>query len=215
VTTPANNTGTARRPAPRRAQRVAVRVAGYTMIEMLVVLLIIGIVAASMGPNLAAMVDRNRKLGAVNDMLAVLTLARSEAVNLQTTVSVCSSSDQATCNTNNWESGWLVFVDDGAGTGGVADDGNLNGTEQVLRIGQGVSGTITVRLRNFTDAGAISFDDDGMAVDRGTIVLCDDTGPAGASAIVLNLSGQSRLAVDEDDNNTLDEDDGTEVDACP
>jgi type IV fimbrial biogenesis protein FimT len=211
----ANNTGNTRLPAPRRAQRAVVRVAGYTMIEMLVVLLIIGIVAASMGPNLAAMIDRNRKLGAVNDMLAVLTLARSEAVNLQTTVSVCSSSDQATCNTNNWENGWLVFVDDGTGTGGVADDGNLNGTEQVLRIGQGVSGTITVRLRNFTDAGAISFDDDGMAVDRGTIVLCDDTGPAGASAIVLNLSGQPRLAVDEDDNNTLDEDDGTEVDACP
>jgi len=211
----ANNTGNTRLPATRRAQRAVVRVAGYTMIEMLVVLLIIGIVAASMGPNLAAMIDRNRKLGAVNDMLAVLTLARSEAVNLQTTVSVCSSSDQATCNTNNWENGWLVFVDDGTGTGGVADDGNLNGTEQVLRIGQGVSGTITVRLRNFTDAGAISFDDDGMAVDRGTIVLCDDTGPAGASAIVLNLSGQPRLAVDEDDNNTLDEDDGTEVDACP
>ena len=74
---------------------------------------------------------------------------------------------------------------------------------------------VTVRTRNFADAGAISFDQDGMATDRGTIVICSNGNAADASAVILNFSGQPRLGVDEDADGWIDEDDGTEIDSCP
>ncbi|MEP5766306.1 MAG: GspH/FimT family pseudopilin [Halieaceae bacterium] len=188
---------------------------GYTLLELLVTMAIIAIIASLSGPSFMDMISRNRQSSALGSMFTMLSTARSEAVNLQTTVSACSSSDQTTCNTDNWESGWLVFVDDGTGTGGVANDGNVNGTEQMIRVGQAAGGSLTIRSRNFTDAGAVSFDDDGMSSDRGTLVLCSDGDASRSSAVILNFSGQARLAGDDDANGTLDEDDGTEISACP
>ena len=180
----------------------------------MVVVGIIAILAATVGPNFSGMVQRNQKAAALNDVFSMLSMARSEGVSEQTTVSLCPSSDQATCNTTYWEAGWLLFVDDGAG-GGTADDGDLNGTERLVRIGQDAGGSVTIRSRNFTDAGAISFDDDGMATDRGTLVLCDDNGVSTASAVILNFSGQPRLALDEDANTTLNDDEDAEISSCP
>lgn len=189
--------------------------AGYTLLELMVTVGIVALMAGLAGPSFVDTVNRNRQSSALGDMFGVISTARSEAVNLQTTVSACPSSDQATCNSNNWEDGWLIFVDDGAGVGGVDADGNINGDEQLLRVGDSLSGSTTVRSRNFADAGSLSFDDDGMAADRGTLVFCTDADVSRASAIVLNFSGQPRLAGDDDSNGTLDEDDGTEISACP
>ena len=165
---------------------------GFTLFELLIAMAIVAVLAMSMGPNLIGMVDRGRKASALSGVFSMVSMARTEAVTRQTTVSVCSSSDQSSCNTNDWEDGWLVFVDDGAG-GGTADDRNRNGAEQLLRVGQAVGGSVTVRARNFGDVGGIDFDDDGMATERGTLVVCDDNGADQASAAVLNLSGQLRL----------------------
>jgi type IV fimbrial biogenesis protein FimT len=189
---------------------------GFTLIELMVVIAIVGMVAIAAGPGMVKTMERNRKSTALNDIITSLNLTRSEAITRQTTVSVCSSSDQASCNTNNWESGTLVFVDDGVGTGGVADDGNLNGTEELVRISQPFGGKITVRSRNFTDAGAITFDDDGMATQRGTMVICDSNGASQASAAVVNLSGQLRLAVDENSSGVVNDSASPSVDVvCP
>lgn len=202
-------------PAPRLALQPASGERGYTLFEILIALVIVALLAASVGPNFSEMVARNRKAASLNDTFAMLNATRSEAVTQQQTVSVCPSSDQATCTGNNWEDGWIIFVDDGAGAGGTAEDGNLNGTEQLVRVGQAAGGTITIRSRKFADAGAISFDLDGMASDRGTLVLCDDLGVGQASAVILNISGQPRVAVDEDGDGTLDDDEGDEVSSCP
>jgi type IV fimbrial biogenesis protein FimT len=213
VETRVNSKQTRREIATRKGP--AARVAGYTLLELLVALAIIAILGTMMGPNMLSVVDRNRKAAALSDTFGMLSMARSEAVNQQATVALCPTTDQATCNGSDWEDGWLLFVDDGSGTGGTANDGNINGTEALLRVGQPASGVITIRSRNFSDAGAISFDLDGMAEERGTIVICDDNGHTEASAVVLNFSGQPRLAGDDDNNGTLDEDDGSEISACP
>ena len=191
------------------------RAPGYTLLEMLIALAIIALLATMMGPNMIGVVERNRKASALSDTFGMLGMARSEAVNQQTTVALCPTTDQASCSGSDWEYGWLLFVDDGAGAGGTAADGDINGTETLLRIGQASTGAVTIRTRNFTDAGAISFDLDGLAVERGTIVICDDNGPSQASAVVLNFSGQPRLAGDDDSNGTLNDDNDDEIASCP
>jgi type IV fimbrial biogenesis protein FimT len=186
---------------------------GYTLLEFLVALMIISILGVMVGPQFIDAIDRNRQQASLGDTFSMLGAARGEAVNQQDTISVCPSTDQAACNGTSWETGWIMFLDDGNG-GGTADDGDRHADETLLRVGQAAGDGITIRSRNFADAGAISFDQDGMATDRGTVVIC--RGTAGqASAIVLNFSGQARLSVDEDADGWLDEDDGSEVDSCP
>ena len=215
MNTPVNSKQNRRLTASRRGLRALRPAPGYTLLELLVALAVIALLASMMGPNMISVVERNRKAAALGDTFSMLNAARSEAVNQQATVALCPTTDQASCNGSDWEDGWLLFVDDGTGAGGTADDGNINGTETLLRIGQAATGNVTIRTRNFTDAGAISFDLDGMAAERGTIVICDDNGPSQASAVVLNFSGQPRLAGDDDSNGTLDDDNDDEIAACP
>ncbi len=192
--------------------------AGYTLLEMLVTMLVIALLGTLVGPGFIDTINRNRQQSAVGNMFGMLSTARSEAVGQTVTVVACGSTDQATCNSNNWENGWIIFADDGSG-GGTEDDFTLNGGEPLIRVGHEAGGSLTVRTRNFTingvaDAGKIAFNQDGFAESRGSIVVCDGDA-AGAMALVLNLSGQARLAVDENADGFVNIDDASEVSSCP
>lgn len=186
---------------------------GYTLLEFVIAMMIVALLGVMVGPRFIDTIDRNRQQSALGSTFSMLGSARAEAVNQQATISVCPSLDQAACSGTAWEAGWIMFLDDGNG-GGTADDGDRHADEQLLRVGQSAGANVTIRTRNFADAGAISFDQDGMATDRGTIVVCGGDA-ASASAVILNFSGQPRLSVDEDADGWLDEDDGTEIDTCP
>ncbi|MEM0955904.1 MAG: GspH/FimT family pseudopilin [Pseudomonadota bacterium] len=189
--------------------------AGYTLIEMLVAMLIIVLLGTYVGPSFLDAINRNRQQSALGDVFAMLGTARSEAVTRAVSVVACASTDADACSGSNWEDGWIVFADDGNG-GGTADDGDRQSNEPLIRVGQEVGGGVTVRTRNLTTAGVISFDLNGMTDERGTFVICRDD-PTEASGVVLNLSGQARMAVDQStpENQLIEADDGTEVSACP
>jgi type IV fimbrial biogenesis protein FimT len=94
---------------------------GVTLIELLVVIAITAILLAVGVPSFSTFIDRNRVAGEVNEMLADLALTRSEALARRGRVILCRSADPAaataTCAAaaENWDSGWIVFVDNAAG----------------------------------------------------------------------------------------------------
>lgn len=188
---------------------------GFTLIELMIVLVIAAIFISVVAPTFQDTMERNKRLSALEDMLAMLATARSEAISLASPVAVCPSTDQASCAGTEWNAGHIIFVDNGAG-GGTALDRNLNGSEELLRV-SGAGGTgITVRTANFGDSGGILFDADGLAEERGTLVVCDTKGAEYASAIVLNRSGQARLATDDDANGVVEDDQDPAVNVtCP
>lgn len=77
------------------------RAAGFTMIELLIVLVLAGILATVAAPNLRDLVVRNRLKTAASDLHFSLTLARSEAIKRNAAVSV----EQ---NGGDWSQGWSV-----------------------------------------------------------------------------------------------------------
>ncbi len=77
---------------------------GFTLVELLVVIVLFSIVATIAIPNFAPLVANNRVTAAANDLLGTLQYARSEAVKLNTPVSV--SSDPV------WSVGWVVERDE-------------------------------------------------------------------------------------------------------
>ena len=87
------------------------------MLELMVVVLIVGILAAIALPSFSVTIQSNRVAATTNELVASLSLARSEAIrsNLgngnQRATSVCSSADRVTCG-GVWNNGWIVFRDD-------------------------------------------------------------------------------------------------------
>ncbi len=113
---------------------------GFTLIEVIVVMVIIGIAAAIAIPSLSGFTTSSGVTSAANDLVSAFNLARSEAVTRQLNVSVCKSGNMTSCDTSgtDWEQGWIVFSD-------VDGDGVVDGgTDNILRVYQSPGGSITM-----------------------------------------------------------------------
>ncbi|PIE37260.1 MAG: hypothetical protein CSA53_06695 [Gammaproteobacteria bacterium] len=188
--------------------------AGFSLIELMMVLVIVTILVTAAAPSFQSSIQRGRMAAGLSNIGDMLNVARSEAIVRSAFVSACVSTNGIVCGSNRWEDGWMIFVDDGAG-GGTEGDGTRNGGEVVLRIGAPAKRGVTIRTSNFDDDEFITFDADGMAVSTGTFVFCDERGATQAAGLVLNVSGQSRLAVDSAGaDDTVEDNTGAAV-TCP
>lgn len=165
---------------------------GFSLIELMITVLVLAIVVAIGSPNFTSTIQNNRLTGQINSMNGALSFVRTEAVKLNQNVTICASSDQSTCNGSGaWNSGWIIFVDDNS-------SGSLDGGEEILRVGDPLPGNNILRLVGFTDDSYVTFDNQGRTQASGTFIFCDDREEKEALGIVINLSGQTRKAVDQD-----------------
>ena len=146
-------------PVRRHANR------GVTLFEILVVMGIVAMLMAIGIPSYKYVTNANRISAEINGLLGDLQYARSEAIKEGQTVSVCVSSDQATCvgaTTTTWNNGWIVFSDPNGN--GTVDAGDL-----VLRAQKPFTGTDTLNANN--SVGVITFNREGFAfVTNGTLI---------------------------------------------
>jgi type IV fimbrial biogenesis protein FimT len=128
---------------------------GFTMVELIVVISIVGILMAIGAPSYRYVTTANRIAGEINGLLGDLQFARAEAIKEGSTVSVCASSDGATCSgSSTWTTGWIVFTDTGA-------IGTVDGTDAVLRAQKAVTGGDSLAADN--NIAAITFNREGFA----------------------------------------------------
>lgn len=92
---------------------------GFTAIELMIVVAIVGILAALAGPSFRDLMDGWRVRSAVEEITATFYYARSEAVKRGGQVSVRKNC--ATGTTQEWQCGWIVFTD--ANSNGVLNAG--------------------------------------------------------------------------------------------
>ena len=87
--------------------------AGFTMVELVIVMTIVAILAGVGISSFKYVTTSNRIATEVNALLADMRYARTEAIKEGLFVTVCASSDGATCMTTSptWQSGWIVFSD--------------------------------------------------------------------------------------------------------
>jgi type IV fimbrial biogenesis protein FimT len=89
------------------------RHSGFTMMELLIVISIVGILAAIGTSSFKYVTASNRIATEINALLADMRYARTEAVKEGLFVTVCASADELTCSksSSSWQSGWIVFSD--------------------------------------------------------------------------------------------------------
>lgn len=151
--------------------------AGFTVIELMITLFIASMLVAIAVPSYELLITRNRLVSQLNQFVASLHLARSEAIKRGLNVRACTSSDGATCvTTGNWDQGWIVRVD---------------GPNTVLTIHPAFTSGDTLTGDTNT-SNAVRFDRNGLAVGfDGTLALCDsDAELSRARAVVVSPTGR-------------------------
>jgi len=176
---------------------------GFTLVELMITLIVVSILLAVGLPSLRGFLQDNQLVAATNELLSAIHVARSEAIKLNSSVTICESTNGTSCTTpgaNNWEDGWIVFVDaDGNQTGtGIACA--AVGTDCLLRSHRAFTDnqlTVTGVNAAGADINSITFDSRGLprsaagASLMGTFSVCSTTG---SRAVIVNISGRVRVS---------------------
>jgi len=98
---------------------------GFTLIEVMVALAIAGILVGMALPSFTDMLQKDKGIAQINQLVGELSWARTEAIVQGKTVSLCASTNQLSCRSSktNWSDGWIVFIDQD-GDGDFNDNGN-------------------------------------------------------------------------------------------
>lgn len=86
--------------------------AGFTIIELMIVLTIMGILLGLAAPSLQSTIERNRREAVVTDFATAIQTARSNAVRSNKNAVVCASKSGTSCDSANWADGWMLFTED-------------------------------------------------------------------------------------------------------
>ena len=82
---------------------------GFTMMELLVAVAVAAVLFGIGIPMFRNATLGSRLSAAANNLLSSVQLARSEAIKRNVSVTLCASSDGATCAASGgWEQGWIV-----------------------------------------------------------------------------------------------------------
>jgi type IV fimbrial biogenesis protein FimT len=151
------------RPLPRA-------LAGMTLIELMITIAIVAMLMAIGVPSYKYVTNANRIASEVNSLLGDMQLARAEAIKEGLPVTVCSSSDGASCSgSTSWRTGWIVFADPN-------NDQSVDNGETVLHVQRAFHGNDTFNADN--SVSAVTFNREGFSFGTPsptTIKLHDQT----------------------------------------
>jgi len=174
---------------------------GFTMVEMLVTLTLVGILAAIAVPSFNEAFLANRLASYSNSFLASATLARSEAINRAGNggqVIMCRSSNGTSCATSGgWQQGWIVFGDTGAGAN--KRNGVLDADEVRILYQQALSADYSfTNTAADANAYALKYQPTGLLPDTGyplDLVLCRRTPSPGTQERTITINATGRVSV--------------------
>lgn len=151
---------------------------GFTLYELLITVLIVGVVLSYGIPNMLQFNQNGRMTSTANDLHAAFHLARSESSRAKTNITVCASANALAAGANcggTWDQGFIVFVD---------EDGDINrggATETVLRahgpIAEGVSLSVANAATYFSySSTGLGRPNVGGNPAVSQVVMCDERG---------------------------------------
>ena len=84
---------------------------GFTFGEVVATLGVLGVSLSLVVPSPSSVTESNLRASGINELVATLHAARSEASTRNQSVVICPSADGETCAPVAWEAGWIRFID--------------------------------------------------------------------------------------------------------
>jgi len=163
---------------------------GFTLIEMVVVLMIAGILGAIAVPAINQFVQANNLTTVTNEFLADLKLARSEAVKRSVPAIMCESATGTACSsTGNWNTGWMVFSD-------TDNNGAWNlsaGAEDIMIRRHATIPALNVITASTGSTTTVSFLSQGAVTGSQQYVVCN-TKIRKSRIVTIGSTGQITIA---------------------
>lgn len=157
--------------------RHAMKHTGFTLIELVMSIAIVGILLTVGIPSFRALITNNRITTQTNDFISDLAHARAEAVRRNSRVTICRSNTGTSCvPSSNWRDGWIVFTD-------PAVPGTYTSASETLLRVRGAMPTGMTLLDNggftnsgdflqFLPSGLVSGVSGGSSTTAATFTLC-------------------------------------------
>ncbi len=157
---------------------------GFTLVEMVITVAVLGIVLAIAVPSMSAMLRSQRISTASSDVYASLIFARSEAIKRNASVRVCTSGD--------WAAGWSINATDCSGT--------------ILRQQNALVGVKILQKDGSTAIGDLTFQRDGRVTTAtpagGIVVKSAEDSTLKARCVVVDVGGRPNIKTDADNDAT-------------
>lgn len=179
--------------------------AGFTLIELMMVLVVAVILLTVAGPGFSSLIRDNRMTVTSNAIAGTLNAARAKAIAQRKIVTVCSSANGSSCG-GNWGNGWISFLDNNGNASVDAGDEILHYHANLpLAVSVSLTGTTEIR---FTNQGFVS------SGSSGTFLICDARGDSHARALLVSNTGRISTATDSDSDGIVNDASGNNI-VCP
>jgi len=151
---------------------------GFTIIELMVTIAIVGISLSLAVPGFSYLIDRNKMISSSNVVVGAFNLARVEATKRGTSINISSIDDSEAGNT--WGNGYGIWLD--------ADGDNAYDVGEEIRQFDAMADNLSL-----TDAvTSFSFQATGFSAAAGSLELCSSNSDVGGRQISISLSGRIR-----------------------
>lgn len=147
---------------------------GFSLIELMVVILIVAILASVAIPSFTEFLLNNKLRTYANNFVASAHLARGEAIKRNEPVRLCASADGTSC-AGNWKDGWIVLS---------AGDAVIY-TQQAVDAHYKITGGTNTLL----------FQPTGVGTTQVTLTICKATPAAGTQERVVTISATGKPSV--------------------
>lgn len=161
---------------------------GLTLIELLMALAILGVLFGAVLPAFGNILDRSARAAINNELIASLSLARSEALRSRHPTVVCPAlADASGCRSDGaWHHGWMVFVD-------ANQDGALSpGRDRLLQVHEPLQSATLLSGRS---RPRVRYAPNGLNTGSNLSIRLCQAGTV-VSAVIVNNAGRPRLEQD-------------------
>lgn len=182
----------------QRPQKTSVdlnQLRGFTLVELMITIAVMAILAALAAPSFNDALLGNKLGSYANNLVASAYTARSEAIKRNAIITLCASTDGATCaTTGGWEQGWIVMCN-------TNDNATCNtaGTNTIVMLRQSstTTGFLVTGLTTGTSTviRSVTFQPSGIDATPATLTACRATPNTGKVERVVSISASGRPSV--------------------
>ncbi len=170
---------------------------GFSLIEMLIVLAMIGILSSYALPSFNKLINSNRQSTVLLQLFSHHQLARSEAIKQNQSVILCKSDNGQLCTPSaHWQNGWIVFTD-------TDNNKQLSGNEPLIYSFQNHNSSLFLSYRGFGSHNYIRYYPDGRSSTNGSFILCTTQGDITARSLIISRTGRARLSSENPNGGVL------------